>query len=266
MGLLIFNRKDNHILQSLPSDHEVSLSSKGKYVIPYPDEMDLELGFAIPTLLANGFAKSEILGGISAQYPLTFPYFDYFQINHLESEADFDSVMDESALFPNASAGDFCEVRYGLGDIPNTTTILGREPRAVLEGDTITSNLGFSGNRCLVTQEINISALTSDGLGRSRFQLYWRDAVKYYTKDQTSLSRIPNNGQVNLNNIKGEELLTIAPSNSLRAFISGDNGNTYSEINVLRPFSFPTAKNSVRIAWVNTSNIDVHLLSYTLMY
>ena len=53
--------------------------------------------------------------------------------------------------------------------------------------------------------------------------------------------------------------------NRLRCFISSD-GSTYSEIENLKVFSFPQKVDTIKLAFVNYTDADLTLLSYTLMY
>ena len=254
MGAYIFNRLNGDLVQQLPTLTNINIDNKYKYVLPYPDQFDIKQDPALtsaPFLIGQAF---------DAQYP----QYGNRVTNNLDSEADFDGAFDPDLRFPNVLANEFLDSSYMVGDVPNTTCITGRYPR-VTRGELISSNLSASGNHCLVTQEIDIEGSTSDGLGRASFMLYWCDGQRRYIKDSTNLARTSSSLQGA--NVTGESNLTVleeAPF--LRSFISADNGASYTEVTNLTPITFPDRKARVRIAWVNPSNIDTHLLTYTLMY
>ena len=117
-----------------------------------------------------------------------------------------------------------------------------------------------------MTLEIDIAGSTSDGLGRFDFMIYFKDCLRKYTKDSTSLEHTPADG-ASSNRAGNVEYQTKAGrGNFLRVYISGDNGNSYSEIENLTTFSFGQRKDSIRLAFVNYSDWDINLLAYTLMY
>lgn len=258
MGAIVYNRLNDEFVQQIPTLVNVRMDARHKYVKPYPDTFDVTV--------RSFFGDFEIEARIGEEFQKNFPHYEVRVTNYLKSEADFDGAFEDAMSFPNTEANEFIDTSYMLGDVPNTLCITGRYPRAVKELEGITSNLAESGNHCLVTQEIDIAGSTSDGLGRSSFTLYWQDAYKEYIKDSTNLARIPNS--LGDYNVTGKSSLVVPSSgvNLLRAFISTDNGNSYTEITSLTSISFPDRKDRVRIAWVNPSNIDIHLLTYTLMY
>ena len=258
MGAIVYNRLNDEFVQQIPTLVGVRVDARHKYVKPYPDTLDV--------IVLSLSSEIDIESGIDEQFQKNFPRYEVRVTNYLKNEADFDGAFEDDMSFPNTSANEFIDTSYMLGDVPNTLCITGRYPRAVKELEGVTSNLGESGNHCLVTQEIDIAGSTSDGLGRSSFTLYWRDAYKEYIKDSTNLARLSNS--LGDYNVTGKSSLVVPSSgaNLLRSFISTDNGISYTEITSLTPISFPDRTDTVRLAWVNPSNIDIHLLTYTLMY
>jgi hypothetical protein len=260
MGAFIFNRLNDNLLQQLPTLEQVRIDNKHKYVVPFPDQFDLKL--ASYGAQGNLFSLSFEIG---RTFDSQFPQYGNRVSNWLTRESDFDSAFDQSARFPHQAIGEFLDTSYMMGDVPNTLCITGRSPRAT-RNESVSINLNASGNHCLITQEIDIEASTDDGLGRASFMLYWCDGYRQYTKDSTSLNKTT--GGISETNVTGESLLRAGSEEEplLRAFISADNGASYTEVTNLTPITFPDRKARIRLAWVNPSTIDTHLLTYTLMY
>ena len=269
----IFHRDATDTLIEITPTYPSTLPISGRYVVDFPDHFDLKLNTTKPT-------RAEVISKINEMMRERFVAFDYFITNNLLNEADFTdnfevgasqsiSVVDNLYL-PVSSANpqyNFLN-SYKNGGSPNTTSVMGRFPNmGHTEGATITSDRTASGNRCIITQEIDISGSTSDGLGRNDFFVYFRSALKSYTKDR-SLSDTERTAATFTANRKGSVDYTNTEydaSNRLRCFISSD-GSTYQEIDNLSVFSFNGAVDTIRLAWVNYTDADLTLLSYTLMY
>ena len=207
--------------------------------------------------------------------------FDYFITNDLWGGFDFtNNFSDDPTLNVSLVTNQYLPVSpanpqfnfrnsFKRGSKPNTVSVLGRFPQMdKKEGGLITSDQSLAGNRCIITQDIDISGSTSDGLGRTDFFVYFRSALKTYTKDR-SLSDTERNAVSPLTaNRKGEMSYTHTQYDSeyrLRCFISGD-GSSYQEIENLKVFSFNGRVDTIRLAWLNYTDADLTLLSYTLMY
>ena len=147
---------------------------------------------------------------------------------------------------------------------------MGRYPKKDhLEGIAVTSNKTLEGNKCILTKDIDISSTTSDQQGRTDFFLYFRSALKSYAKDRTLADTEKNEASPLTANRTGLMSFTDTQydsDNRLRCFISGDNGNTFREIENLKVFSFSGRVETIKLAWVNYTDADLNLLSYTLMY
>jgi hypothetical protein len=268
----VFHRLDDSIIEILPTYPDV-MSMSGKYVVDYPDHFDLKLKDSTPT-------KAQVVSRVNELLRDKFVSFDYFVTNNLNTSADFTNHF-ETDLTASISVvtNQFLPVSpanpeynfsnsYKLGNLPNTTSVIGRFPQKDhLEGEAITSDSTLAGNRCILTQEIDISGSTNDGLGRSDFFVYFRSALKSYTKDR-SLSDTERTSATHTANRKGSMAYTNTQYDSpyrLRCFISS-NGSTYQEVENLKVFSFNGKVDSIRLAWVNYTDADLSLLSYTLMY
>ena len=272
----IFHRDATDTLVEIIPTYPTTLPISGRYVVDFPDHFDLKLNTTKPT-------RAEVISKITEMMRERFVAFDYFITNNLLSEADFTSNFEGGAsqsisvvdnlYLPVSSANpqyNFLN-SYKNGDAPNTTSVMGRFPNmSHTEGATITSDRTASGNRCIITQEIDISGSTSDGLGRNDFFVYFRSALKSYTKDKSlsdterttppqTAKTANRTGSVSYTNTEYDA------SNRLRCFISSD-GSTYQEIDNLSVFSFNGAVDTIRLAWVNYTDADLTLLSYTLMY
>lgn len=268
----VFHRLDDSLVEVLPTYPE-TMSMSGKYVIDYPDHFDLKLTTPTPS-------RAQVVAKVDELYRDKFVAFDYFITNNLLSGADFtNNFLADPTLNVSFVTNQFLPVSpanpefnfrnsFKRGIDPNTVSVIGRFPQMdKKEGGVITSDQSLSGNRCIITQDIDISGSTSDALGRTDFFVYFRSALKSYTKDR-SLSDIERNAPSLTANRKGEMSYTNTQydsNNRLRCFISGD-GSSYQEIENLKVFSFNGRVDTIRLAWLNYTDADLTLLSYTLMY
>jgi hypothetical protein len=264
----IFKRSDDDLIQVLPSySNSLLTEMKGKYVIDYPEFLEvnremtqLDISLPIADIKANVKSIAE------DKMRQAFPQFETFQFNYLEDSTEFSNIFSADS-FPDPLSNAFLRAGYKQGDTPNSTCVLGRTPRKnTVEGSVLTVDSSSPSNRCLVTLEIDVASSTQDGLGRFDFKIYFKDCVRKYTKDSTSLAGTPADGySLNKSGDVGYQT-KVGKDNFLRVYISGDNGNSYSEIENLTTFSFGQRKDTVRLAFVNYSDWDINLLAYTLMY
>jgi hypothetical protein len=269
----IFHTLDDTLVEVLPK-YPDSMEMSGRYSIDFPDHFDLKLT-TTPTL-------SNVTEKISKLMSEKFISFDYFITNDLRTNADFEDNFETNAnlqislvdnqflpVHPSSNPEYTFKNSFKRGSIPNTTSVYGRFPQQNhINGSAITSDKALSGNRCLISKNIDISGSTSNGLGRNDFFIYFRSALKAYTKD-SSLSDV-DRGVVSpvTANQAGSLAYTNTQydsTNRLRCFISSD-GSNYSEIENLKVFSFNQKVDSIKIVFVNYTDADLTLLSYTLMY
>jgi hypothetical protein len=270
----IFHRDATDTLVEIIPTYPSNLPISGRYVVDFPDHFDLKLNTTKPT-------RAEVISKISEMMRERFVAFDYFITNNLLSETDFTdnfevgasqsiSVVDNLYLPVSPANPEFNFLNsYKKGTAPNTTSVMGRFPKKNhIEGATITSDRNASGNNCIITQDIDIVGSTNDSLGRNDFFVSFRSALQTYVKDR-SLSDTEKNEQNPLtSNRTGYMSYTNTQydsPNRLRCFISSD-GSTYQEVNNLTVFSFNGKVDTIRLAWVNYTDADLTLLSYTLMY
>jgi hypothetical protein len=261
----IFNRADDSLIQVLPSfSNSLLTEMTGKYVIDYPEQFDLSRDLdSLDTSLSAAQVKSNFKDLVHSKFVQAFPSFDVFDHNYLE---DLNHPF-ENGFFPSTDAGSLLRTGYKVSSGPNKTCVIGRSPRKnTIEGSTLTTDMTSPKNKCLITQEIDIEGSTPDGRGRFEFMVYFKDCLRKHTKDSSDLSSTPatfgtlnQTGKVEYQTKRGLE-------NFLRVYISGDNGSTYSEITNLTSFSFPQRRNTIRLAFVNYTDWDINLLTYTLMY
>lgn len=261
----IFNRADDSLIQILPSfSNTLFTEMTGKYAIDYPETFDLSRELdQLDVSLTPAQVKSNFKAIVNSKFVSSFPSYEVFSHNYLDPPG----AIFEDGLFPSLDANAFLRSGYKISTSPNSTCVLGRSPRQnVIEGSSLTTDVTSTKNKCLITREIDITNFTSDGLGRFDFMIYFKDCLRHHTKDSSDLSLTPASygrlnraGKVSYETKRGNE-------NFLRVYISGDNGSTYSEIFNLTPFSFSQRRNSIRLAFVNYTDWDVNLLTYTLMY
>lgn len=269
----IFHRKDNSLIELLPT-YPDTMPMSGKYVIDYPDHFEIEA--------VNGASSSvnDIQTKVASAFREKFIAFDYFITNDLSDSTSFTdnfisdptvsvSILDNEFLPVGANNQQFTfRNSFKRGTLPNSLNVLGRFPRKNhTEGATITSQKSASGNNCIITQDIDIAGSTIDSLGRTDFFVYFRSALQSYVKDR-SLSDTERTSATQTANRTGYMSYTNTQydsSNRLRCFISSD-GSTYQEVNNLSVFSFNGKVDTIRLAWVNYTDADLTLLSYTLMY
>lgn len=269
----VFHRKDNSLVELLPT-YPDTMPMSGRYVVDYPDHFEIEA--------TNGASSSvnDIQTKVVSAFKEKFIAFDYFITNDLLDSNSFTdnfvtdptdsfSILDNEFLPVGVNNQQFTfSNSFKRGELPNSLSVLGRFPRKNhIEGATITSDRTASGNNSIITQDIDIAGSTSDNLGRTDFFVYFRSALQSYVKDR-SLSDTERTSATQTTNRTGYMSYTNTQydsSNRLRCFISSD-GSTYQEINNLTVFSFNGKVDTIRLAWVNYTDADLTLLSYTLMY
>ena len=270
----IFERISNNLVEVIPK-YSDSMPMSGKYVIDFPDHFDLKLTTATPS-------RADVITKVDELMKEKFVSFDYFSTNNFILATDFTNTFE---VTPNLSVSfvdnQFLPVHpssnpeytfknsFKRGTQPNTIQVMGRFPQQNhIEGASITSDRELSGNRGIITKDIDISSSTNDQLGRNDFFVYFRSVLKSYTKD-SSLSDV-DRGVVSPQTSNQEGFMSYTETqydstNRLRCFISSD-GSTYSEIENLKVFSFPQKVDTIKLAFVNYTDADLTLLSYTLMY
>ena len=264
----IFKRSNDELVQILPSYSNSQLTEmKGKYVLDYPEFLELNREFTqMDISQAAADVKNNIKTITENKLKEAFSQFENFQFNYLEDSAEFANLFG-FFRFPDPFSNAFLNSGYKEGDTPNSTCVLGRSPRMnTVEGSSLTVDTTSTNNRCLVTLTIDIPSTTADGLGRFDFMIYFKDCIRKYTKDSTSLENTPADASTTNRPGNVEYQTKTGTDNFLRVYISGDNGNSYSEIQNLSVFSFGQRKDSIKLAFVNYSDWDVNLLTYTLMY
>lgn len=270
----VFHRLDDSLVEILPT-YPDSIQMSGKYIVDFPDHFDLK---ATGTTAPN---RAAVITTINNIFKEKFVSFDYFVTNDLLSNLNFTdnfetdttlsiSVVDNQFFPVGANNQEYSFINsYKSGDLPNTLAVRGRWPQTNhLEDEAITYDATATGNHCIITKDIPISTQTNDGLGRTDFFLYFRSALKSYVKDR-SLSDKEKISATYTANQTGSMAYTHTQydsTNRLRCFISGDGGNIYQEIENLKVFSFGGKVDSIKLAWVNYTDADLNLLSYTLMY
>lgn len=269
----IFERISDNLVEVIPK-YSDSMPMSGKYVIDFPDYFDLKLTTATPS-------RADVISKVDELMKEKFVSFDYFTTNNLFNN-DFTnafevtpnlsvSFVDNQFLPVNPTSNPEYTFKNSVkrGTQPNTIQVMGRFPQQNhIEGASITSDRSISGNRCIITKDIDISSSTNDQLGRNDFFVYFRSALKTYTKD-SSLSDV-DRGVVSPQTSNQEGFMSYTETqydstNRLRCFISSD-GSNYSEIENLKVFSFPQKVDTIKLAFLNYTDADLTLLSYTLMY
>lgn len=270
----LFHRVDDSLVEILPT-YSSSMPMSGKYVVDFPDHFDLKLKSPTPT-------RSDVIDRINLLFREKFVSFDYFITNNFLTKNDFNdsfevdpnlsiSFVDNNFLPVSSSNEQFnFKNSFKKGNLPNTLSVVGRFPQKNhIEDSSITSDRTLAGNRCVITKSIDISGSTSDQQGRTDFFLYFRSCLKSYVKDRSLSDTERNETSPKTQNRTGLMSYTNTQydsDNRLRCFISGDNGGTYQEIKNLKVFTFNGRVDSIKLAWVNYTDADLTLLSYTLMY
>lgn len=262
----IFERSTEKLIQVMPN-YPSSLEMAGKFVVDYPDYMNLDIdGLDITASVVA--IKADILSAKDTIMESTFSNYKHILTNNLEDLASVDPSSDLGfeldQVFPWATTGEFLESGVKISDSPNCVAVMGRYPTVnhVSAGVSVNDDT-LTGGHALITKEIDITSYTADGLGRSDYMVYFRGALKSYVKDITPLEGVNSEG------VRGGLFYTQTDKSSelkLRLFISADNGNSYQEMDSLSPFQFPSSKDKIRLAFVNFTNVDLHLLSFTLMF
>ena len=232
--MIIFTRSDNKPVQTTRHLSE-NIDMNGKYVVDFPDCLKIDR--------LDGPPIDIVSREIEPQFLKQYPSYDHVVYNPIIDNYDF---LDDTQNFP-FSTGQTAS-RYKIGETPNTF--------AVLPVNTSTSWKGVA-----VTQTIDISAITTDGLGRETFLLYWRAVKKTISHDQSPITLLNReNSPSRLKYVEAEE------DSQYSVYISNNDGNTYELAKRLTPVSFEERSENVRIAFVNHSSEDIFFLSYALMF
>jgi hypothetical protein len=233
--MIVFDRRYESVQQVV--SEVPSYSMNGRFLLDYPDNIELEEENLVFTGI-YGLVTEIIPNKILELYP------SYDSVIY-EPLLDSSLTFDNSVYFPRDFG--FQRTRNKSGTTPNCASLLK------------TSDVGWYGVG--ITHEIDITAETSDGLGRETFMVYWRFVTKSFTQDKTPTIHDPSNegASVTYTEVSNPSLYSV--------YISGDNGSTYQEVQNLSPYSFSSRVSSIRLAFVNkTTSDDVFLLSYALLF
>lgn len=239
--MIIMSRKDELPVQSIKSFDEY-VYMNGKYILDFPDciEIGAELG------ANNPFDLNTLVSDIEGKFLEAYPSYDFLIYEPL---LDSSNVFDDSALFPKETG--HIPSRLRVGETPNVACI----PKRGSQGR----------NGLAITQNIDLTSLTSDGLGRETFLLYWRVVRKGVQHDTTPVALSGYAGATK--NESAVVRYVEANPSEYSVYISENDGNTYERIERLTPFSFDQRTESVRLAFVNDSSVnDLYVLSYALMF
>lgn len=237
--MIVMSRRDNTPIQTSRMLNE-EMHMNGKYLLDFPDCIDIsnELSKNTP------FDLNLTIADVEAKFFEAYPTYDFLIYEPL---LDSSSAFVKTEMFPTQFGQR--PSRFQVGSVPNVAMI----PRPTSAGRTGTA----------ITSEIDITALTDDGLGRETFFPYWRVVKKVHTHDVTPTD------------LTGYTVYNQAPFVTYRevsesdysVYISENNGNTYEKMTRLTPFSFNQRTDSIRLAFVNDSiNDDLYILSYALMF
>lgn len=236
--MIIFTRSDNKPVQTTRHLNE-NIDMNGKYIVDFPDCIKIDR--------LDGTPLEIVSREIEPQFLKQYPSYDHVIYNPIIDNYNF---LDGSENFPFTTGQ--TASRYKIGETPNTF--------AVLPVNASTSWKGVA-----VTQSIDISNITDDGLGRETFLLYWRAVKKVISHDQSPLSATPSfNGKEN--NPSRMKYVEAEEDSQYSVYISNNDGNTYELAKRLTPVSFEERAENVRIAFVNHSSDDIFFLSYALMF
>jgi len=233
--MIIYTRKDNSPVETLRNFNS-PISMNGKWVLDCPDGVS-------PNSL-EGTPADVITREIEPQMLSLYPSYESVIFNPL---MDSSNVFEGTQLFPSPSGQ--TPSRYKVGVIPNVACVLSKND---------TQGAGREGVG--ITYEIDITANTSDGLGRQTFLPYWRGVTKTTSMDISPVYNLSEQ------NVPSQLVFSQASSVQYSVYLSGDNGNTYERVDLLQPFSFNNVVDTIRFAFVNESAADVFILSYALMF
>lgn len=235
--MIIYTRKDNTPIETLRSITP-SISMNGKWILDCPNGV-------YPASL-EGTPLEVITREIEPQMLRLYPSYPHIYFNPL---MDSSTGFDTSARFPT-DAGQMPS-RYKTGASPNLACMMANN-----------SAPGAGRYGVLISDPIDITALTTDSLGRQTFLPYWRVILKTITQDMS-----PVEGYSTANQPALLQYTEIADdSTQYNVYLSADDGNTYERVSLLQPYSFGDEVESIRIAFVNTSEADLYILSYALMF
>ena len=235
--MILYTRKDNTPLETL-STLSSDISMNGKWALDYPD--------GVSPLSLQGTPSDVITREIEPQMLRLYPSYEHVVFNSLE---DSSTGFDTTARFPT-NVGQMPS-RYKIGTTPNVACMLANNNAP-----------GAGRYGVLISDEIDITALTSDGLGRQTYLPYWRVVAKNISQDKSPVEGYSTANQPAL--LTYEEIAD--DGTQYNVYLSEDNGNTYEQGSVLRPHSFAGTVDTIRIAFVNTSQTDLYILSYALMF
>ena len=158
--MIIFQRSNDEPIQTIKHLNE-NIEMNGKYIVDFPDCIKVDK--------LNGTPSEIVSREVEPKFLQQYPSYDHVKYNPIISEYDF---IDPTKNFPFSTGQTIS--RYKIGETPNTFAVLAK-------------NTNTSWNGVAVTNEIDITSLTSDGEGRETFLLYWRAVRRVITHDQAPM-------------------------------------------------------------------------------
>ena len=94
--------------------------------------------------------------------------------------------------------------------------------------------------------------------GTDKIMVYWRSATISYSYDKSPLPSQPNSPIVQQYDLSGTDEFTV--------YAIGTPESIYRTANKLESISFSVPQTDIRLAFVNNSSKNIHLLAYAILY
>ena len=256
---ILVSRDENKILQveKVPLEGE-SVPVNGKYVLPTPEGVTVHVfsdSIILPTSDPNSVV-AQAYAGLLAQYP----QYENILFNPLLLDTDVDD-LDLGAVFTDPDTADEFSTRAQVGrgtggpltagQAPINTALLAENPGAV------PARPGM-----LITDTIDIGPLTG-GVGADDFLVYWYVYACSTTADVNSNfgAQAGSNLPALRNVIEQDQ----EPAD-WQAYVSINDGVSWTELNRLVPAAFCNKGASVRLAFRNNGASKTYLAAYAVMF
>jgi len=235
--MILFARANDEPVQTIRHLNE-NIEMNGKYIVDFPDCIKVDK--------LNGTPSEIVAREIEPKFLQQYPSYDNVIYNPIISDYTF---IDNTMNFPFSTGQTIS--RYKIGETPNTFAVL-----------PVNSNTSWKG--VAITNEIDITAETADGLGRETFLLYWRAVIKTISHDQAPINGT--NITERINTPSKMKYTEAEEDSQYSVYISSNGGNTYELAKRLTPVSFNEKADNIRIAFVNHHSEDIFFLSYALIF
>ena len=223
----------------------------GRYAVPIPDGASVDVDSSTYILPQDG---GDLAAACAAALLARFPMYSHIVYNYLLEAADV-AELDLTATGPT---GEITRAVTGRGVAPG---VFGQAPNSTAVSP-VNNAAAPPRPGCLVTAMIDIGPMTG-GAGADEFLAWWY-FYDFSTGDDVVSSYGATVGQ-NDPATKSISEMDQEPT-SLDAYISHDNGATWTAIGRLEPTDLVTFDTDVRLCFINNGSAPLYLAAYAILF